>query len=82
MISTTQQPGRDIRAGDMVTHRETEMLDRVAALLPLRGGFGDAPWMTGEHTVLLNLASVAWRGEPRHALERTDDLVRVDADRA
>ena len=71
------EPSSEIRAGDRVTHRETGGEGRVDGVLPVYGGFGDAPWLSGEQTVLFALAVVLWRGQKKLALERAADLIKL-----
>jgi|KBSMisStaDraftv2_1062788.scaffolds.fasta_scaffold933725_1 hypothetical protein len=67
----------EIRAGDMVTHRETGGTGRVEGVLPVYGGFGVAARAFGQEKVLFVLAVVRWQGQKKLVLERAADLIGV-----
>lgn len=72
MTEPSDQPGADIRADDKVTHRETGGTGHVEGVLPVYGGFGAAPVLSGEHAVLFVLAVVrAHSARTRYAPGRT-----------
>ena len=77
MTEPSDRPGADIRAGDKVTHRETGGTGHVEGVLPVYGGFGAAPWLREEQTVLFVLAVVRWQGQKKLVLERTADLDKL-----
>ena len=77
MTEPSDQPGTGIRAGDKVTHRETGGTGHVEGVLPVYGGFGAAPWLMEEQTVLFVLAVVRWQGQKKLVLERTADLDKL-----
>ncbi len=77
MTEPSDQPGADIRAGDKVTHRETGGTGHVEGVLPVYGGFGAAPWLSEEQTVLLVVAVVSWQGQKKLVLERATDLIKI-----
>jgi hypothetical protein len=80
MTEPSDRPGADIRAGDKVTHRETGGTGYVEGVLPVYGGFGAAPWLMEEQTVLFVLAVVRWQGQKKLVLERAADLDKLTED--
>ena len=77
MTEPSDQPSADMQAGDKVTHRETGGTGYVEGVLPVYGGYGAAPWVAGEQTVLFVLAVVRWQGQKKLVLERTADLDKL-----